>query len=149
MHRPLEMHKLARTAAIAAQAAQRQGKGWEMHDKMFENRKELERDALITYAGAIGLDVARFTADLDNPEVQKEVDSDNAIAESVGATGTPTFFINGRGLRGARPYEAFEEIVKAELGEVNKLIEAGTPLAEIYDKRCQANVAAGPPKEEG
>ena len=149
MHRPLEMHKHARIAAIAVQAASRQGKAWEMHDKLFENRKEIERDAILRWAAELGLDAARFEADLDNAEVQKEVDTDSAAAESAGATGTPAFFINGRGLRGARSFDIFDGVVKEELAEANKLVEAGTPLADVYDKRCQANIAAGPPKEEG
>jgi predicted DsbA family dithiol-disulfide isomerase len=144
MQRPLEMHKNARIAAIAALAAQRQGKFWELHDKMFANRKELDRDDLVRYASEAGLDKARFEADLDSAEVQKQVDEDVATAEKAGVTGTPAFFVNGRSLRGARPYEDFETAVKDEIAEADKLIAAGTPLDQVYDKRCEANVAAGP-----
>ena len=131
------MHAKAMGAALAMQAAGRQGKAWQMHDKMFENNRALDRPDLEKYAEEIGLDVAKFKKDMDDPSVKAEVLADQKIANSVGATGTPASYINGRKVTGAKPFEEFKAIIDAELAEANKLIEQGTPLAEVYKKRSK------------
>src|SRR5207253_6971108 len=69
--RPSDLgHTAAPLAHRAAFAAQQQGKFWEMHDRIFANQREMEREALLAHASALGLDVARFTADLDSPRAQ-------------------------------------------------------------------------------
>jgi hypothetical protein len=96
-HYPLsEIHPRAVLAARAAVAAQRQGKFWAMHDRMYDQQKELERDDLVEHARAIGLDTARFRADLDGAEQRLQVERDRAEAIRLGVRGTPSFFINGR-----------------------------------------------------
>jgi protein-disulfide isomerase len=66
-HLPLRhSHPLAQGAAEAAEAAGAQGKFWDMHDRLFEAEGALEREQLITYAQDVGLEVDRFTHDLDN-----------------------------------------------------------------------------------
>jgi protein-disulfide isomerase len=141
-HRPLEFHKKAKPAAVAMLAADKQGKGWEMHDLMFANRKQLDRSHLVGYATKLGLDVAAFEAAMDDATLAEQVDKDSKYGLDLGATGTPTAFINGRGIRGAKPYGNFDEIVKEEIAEAKKLEAAGTPLAEIYKARCEANKKA-------
>jgi protein-disulfide isomerase len=131
------MHQHAMGAALAMQAAQRQGKAWAMHDKMFENNKQLAREDLERYAGEIGLDVAKFKADMDDPKVKQEVLADQSVANSVGAGGTPTLFINGRKLIGAKPFEEFKAVIDAELKAADALIAAGTPLSAVYEKRSK------------
>ena len=143
VHQPLPFHKNAKPAAIAMQAAAKQGKGWEMHDKMFANQQGLTRDGLLNMAKAIGLDLDEFEADLDSDELKAQVESDQKLARKVGATGTPMFFINGVPLSGAQPFKKFVTVIDAELKEANKLLESGTPIADIYEKRSKANVAAG------
>ncbi|MEZ4254326.1 MAG: thioredoxin domain-containing protein [Polyangiales bacterium] len=93
---PLSGHVRAMPAARAAVAAGKQGKFWEMHDMLFRNQTALEDEDLRKYAQAIGLDVAKFEADLASPEVQAKVDADRAKGEKVNVQGTPTFFVNGR-----------------------------------------------------
>jgi len=137
-HQPLESHAHAMAAAIALQAAQRQGNPWPMHDKMFENRKALTGDDLRSYAEQVGLDVDRFTADVEDPKLKKEVLQDQEIARSVGATRTPTFFINGKRLRGARKVDSFAAIIDAELEEADKLLAGGTPIERVYELRTRA-----------
>ena len=66
-HSPIEGHNDAPLAHRAALAAQQQGKFWEMHDRIFANQRAMERDGLLAHAKALGLDVAKFTADLDSP----------------------------------------------------------------------------------
>jgi predicted DsbA family dithiol-disulfide isomerase len=143
-HMPLEMHPKAKLAAVAMQAARRQGKDRVLHDAMLANRKMLDRADLVGYAKAAELDVAKFEADLDDPSTTKEVDDDMALGLSVGATATPTSFINGVPVRGAKTYETFAAIVQNEIAEADKLLAAGTAIADVYRLRCEANVKAGP-----
>jgi protein-disulfide isomerase len=114
---PLSFHQNAKPAAEAALAAAAQGKFWEMHDKLFENQAALDRMNLIKYAGDLGLDVARFKADLESGKYGAQVDADVAYANSLpgGGMGTPTFFINGRKIAGAYPFEKFDSMIQAAL----------------------------------
>jgi len=97
---PLEIHPLAPLAAVAALAADRQGKFWDMHDAMFARRHSLDRDGLIATATDIGLDITQFTSDLDSPKVKAAVDQDQREGDKVGIQGTPTLFINGQRYNG-------------------------------------------------
>ena len=118
-HYPLEMHKDAPLAHFASVAAQQQGKFWEFHDKVFANQKNIKNDDLMKYARQIGLDMKRFEDDLLSPKTKAIVDADVAEAKSLGVTGTPGFFINGRYLSGAKPFEEFAEVINAELAKRN------------------------------
>ena len=91
MHNALAMHKDARGAAIASLAAQKQGKFWEMHDKMFDNMRALKKDNLEAYAKELGLDVEQFKKDSADAAVAKFVDANQAISVALGARGTPGF----------------------------------------------------------
>ncbi len=93
---PLPGHTHAREAARAAIAAQRQGKFWEMHDRLFANQEHLERVDIERYAQAIGLDMDRFRADLESEATEARVVADRATGAEVGVEGTPTIFVNGR-----------------------------------------------------
>ena len=115
-HNPLPFHSDAPLAAQAAVAADMQGKFWQMHDILFKNQSALKRENLEKYAAEIGLDVAKFKADIDAPATKKQVDDDLKLAKDLGVQGTPNFFINGRPLRGAVPYEQFKTVVDDELG---------------------------------
>jgi len=136
-HQPLPFHDKAMNAAIALQAANRQGKAWAMHDKMFANNTALARPDLDKYAKEIGLDMSKFEKDMSDPKVKEEVLSDQKQANSLGASGTPTFFINGRQLVGAQPFEKFKELIDEEMKKADELIKAGTPLADVYKKRTE------------
>ena len=102
------------------QAARRQGKDWALHDKMFENNQALTRDDIERYAKEIGLDIAKFKKDWDDPKIKEEVTADQQVANAVGASGTPTFFINGRKIAGAMPVDAFATIIDEELKKKGK-----------------------------
>jgi len=93
---PLPMHKDAMNAARASLAAHKQGKFWEMHDKMFGNQRALDIDSLKRYAGQIGLDVAKFEVDLAAKDVQAQIDEDMKLAQASQVNGTPTLFLNGK-----------------------------------------------------
>jgi protein-disulfide isomerase len=98
-HFPLAMHAHAREAALAAEAAEMQGRFWEMHDLLYKEQgawsKAGDVPALLnSYASTIGLDLERFKADLQNPEVAARVDADQKLGASRGVTSTPTLFLN-------------------------------------------------------
>ena len=113
-HYPLSFHRDAPLAHRASLAADRQGRFWEMHDKIFTNSRDLSRRTLIQHAKDLDLDVAQFTRDLDSKEVIALLDRDMAEGERLGITGTPTFVINGRVMSGAQPYENFKVLIERE-----------------------------------
>jgi protein-disulfide isomerase len=134
-NQPLPFHQNAMPAAMAAMEAWEQGKAakfWAMHDKLFENRSALTRPDLEKYAGELGLDVAKFKAALDTKKHEKAIQDDQAVAADVGARGTPSFFINGRPLRGAQPVEKFKEIIDDELKRIEKLKAKGVNGSNVY-----------------
>jgi protein-disulfide isomerase len=103
MNQPLPFHDHAMDAATAFQAAGRQDhdKAWKLHDKMYENNTALTRADIEKYAGDVGLNTGKFKKDWDDPKIKAEVEADQKAATAAGATGTPTFFINGREVVGA------------------------------------------------
>jgi predicted DsbA family dithiol-disulfide isomerase len=118
-HYPLEIHKDAPLAHFASLAADEQGKFWEFHDKLFASQPKIQHDFLQQYAREVGLDVKRFNDDLYSPRLKAKVDADAAEAKALGVTGTPAFFVNGRFLSGAKPFEDFAQAINAELGRLN------------------------------
>lgn len=134
---PLPFHSNAMPAAEASMEvfAQRGANAfWQYHDVLFENQQALSREDLERYAGQIqGLDMARFRAALDNHTHQAAIEADQALARQLGASGTPSFFINGRNLRGAQPLEAFRTLVDEVLGQARERVSGGTPRARLYD----------------
>lgn len=114
---PLPFHAHAELAAEAAMAANAQGKFWPMHDLMFEHQQALERSDLEKYAQQVGLDMNQFKSALDSGKYKSRVQKDAAEGAKVGATGTPTFFINGNRLVGAQPVDAFKKAIDAELAK--------------------------------
>jgi protein-disulfide isomerase len=111
---PLPFHQQAMPAAKAAIAAGKQGKFFEMHDKLFENIKALAPDKYEVWAGEIGLDVAKFKADMDAPETAAQITAEMKEAGDVGVRGTPSFFINGKQPAG-RSFELYKSIIDEEI----------------------------------
>lgn len=98
---PLAMHPHAREAALAAEAASRQGRFWEMHDLLYRNQSSWKDSADVgsdyeTFAQEIGLNTELFRHDLANAGVAARVDAEHAEGEARGVKGTPTLFINGQ-----------------------------------------------------
>jgi protein-disulfide isomerase len=118
-HYPLEFHATARPAAEASACAAAQGKFWEYHDKLFAS-SELSDATLKKIAGEVGLDQAKFDECFAKKQFKADIDKDVADASSVGVTGTPAFFINGRMISGAQPFEKFKEIIDDELSRSSK-----------------------------
>ena len=90
-----ESHPHAEHAAEAAEAAGAQGKFWEMHDALYENQAALEPENLIEYGSGLGLDIDRFTRELNEHIYAPRVREDFRSGVRSGVNGTPSFFING------------------------------------------------------
>ena len=97
---PLSFHKQAKNAAKATHAAGEQGKYWEMHDLIFENYNKLTEDKFEEFATKLNIDMSKFTADYSSTKYDKQIQQDINIGKSVGVSGTPTLFINGKRMRG-------------------------------------------------
>ncbi|MCB9733499.1 MAG: thioredoxin domain-containing protein [Deltaproteobacteria bacterium] len=139
LHQPLSFHQNAMPAATAAVAAMKQGKFWEMHDKLFANQSSLNQQSFESWAKELGLDVEQFKKDMADPATKDFIEKNQAIAMAVGATGTPSFFINGKSLRGAQPFEQFKAVIDEEIKAAD---DAGKTGAEWLKTRTQANNAA-------
>ena len=106
---------VASLLGAAAMAADEQGKFWEYHDKLFANQPKIQREFLLQYAREVGLEMKRFEQALASAKGQPKIDADIAEANSLGTTGTPAFFINGRFVNGAKPFAEFAKVINAEL----------------------------------
>lgn len=112
-HLPLrDVHPHAQLAAEAAEAAARQGAFWAMHDLLLDHQGALLTGDLVDYAEQLGLDVARFTTDLQRHAGAARVAQDVDSADLSGVAGTPTFFLNGRRHHGAYDIETLSNAVR-------------------------------------
>ena len=113
-HLPMSsIHPEAALAHEAAVAAQEQGKFWEMHDLLFQNQIRLRYDDLISYARELGLDVAAFKQALDTRRYRARVRRDLNEARKQEIAGTPTYFVNGVRVVGARSFTEFRRVVES------------------------------------
>lgn len=109
------IHPRAQKAAEAAECAYDQGTFWEYHDALFSHQQALEVAQLKQYAIDLGLNATVFNSCLDGGVKADIVRRDAEDAQRYGVTGTPTFFINGRVLVGAQPYETFRSAIESAL----------------------------------
>ncbi len=118
---PLSFHDRAKPAAVAAHCAGDQGKFWGMYQLIFDNQTELQDEHLKKYAAKVVPDKAKWEECFKKPEGKEAVIQSNMESGmKVGVTGTPAFFINGRRLSGAVPYEEYKRIIEDELGRKRK-----------------------------
>jgi len=127
------MHNRAMPAAMAAEAAGKQGKFWEMHDKLFQDPRALTDENIEKYATEIGLDMAKFKEDLKDKKLEAKIKKQQSQGSTLGARGTPAFFVNGRFLSGAQPFEAFKALIDEEMKKADALLAKGTPKDKLYD----------------
>jgi len=112
---PLSMHRFAQKSAEAARCAGEQGKFWEMHGLLFADQKALQLADLKQRAATLGLKQAQFDECLESGRQAAPVGKDVADGRRAGVTGTPTFFVNGQRVGGAKPYETFASLIDQEL----------------------------------
>jgi protein-disulfide isomerase len=145
-HNPLPFHARAMPAAVAAEEARAQGgpsKFWEMHDRLFDSAPALDRPALEAAAKAAGLDMAAFGKALDGNRHEARIRRDQALVTGIGAGGTPTFFVNGRKIAGAVPYETFKAVIDEELARAEEMVRSGVPARDVY-ARIMEKAATAP-----
>lgn len=118
---PLQGHRNGLPAALAAEAASRQGRFWEMHDLLFTRQKEWGEKQVATpevfegFAQELGLNMEQFRADVASPEVAARVKRDQDAGTGLGVRSTPSFFLNGKRINNPQGYEAFKALLDAEL----------------------------------
>jgi len=116
---PLQNHKFAMKAAIAALAAESQGKFWEFHDLLFENYNRINDQKIQDIALAVGLNQEEYEKMKKDPAIQGKVRQDLSDGRRAGVRGTPTVFINGRRLRD-RSLKGFQEVIDKQLEKLGK-----------------------------
>jgi protein-disulfide isomerase len=111
---PLPMHSYARKAAVAALAADKQGKFWEMHKALFASQRELSDAKVEEIARGLGLKTDQFNKDLKDPSIESLIDRDLSNGRQANVQGTPTIFVNGRQLN-QRSVAGFQQAIDEEL----------------------------------
>ena len=113
-HLPIpERHPLAPMAAEASEAAAAQGRFWEYHDALYAAQPKLSRETMLAVGRDLGLGADRIAADLDSGAHRDRVARDEASAGASGATGTPTFFVNGSRFYGAYDASSLVEALES------------------------------------
>lgn len=113
---PISSHQFARESALAALAAWKQGKFQDYHKKLFENQAQIDEQYLVTAAKEVGLELDRFNADRQGPELTQLLDKDVANAKEIGVQGTPSLFVNGRPLKN-RSMPGLYQLIDEELAK--------------------------------
>jgi protein-disulfide isomerase len=115
----------SRAAANAVECAKDQGAFWQFHDEIFEaeirdgreHNGNLDRPLFLSIAQGMGFDMAEYTSCLDTNKYADKVESDYAVAQTLGVAATPTIFVNDKMIEGALPYENFRLIIEQELAK--------------------------------
>src|SRR6202050_3162603 len=121
---PLSIHDHSIDAASAGRCAGEQGKFWEFHDAMFADQSKLKPDDLKADAKKLGLDTAKFDQCFDSGKFKPAIESDMAQGHDLGIDGTPAFYVNGRPLSGAQPFQRFQETIDEERASGQKQARA-------------------------
>ena len=116
---PLQSHKFARPAAIAALAAGEQGKFWQFHDLLFENYNKLNDQKIQEIARTVGLNMEAYEKKKKDPAIIQRVNQDFLEGRQAGVGGTPTIFINGIRLRN-RSIQGFQAAIDKQLQKLGR-----------------------------
>ncbi len=98
-------------AAKAALAADKQGKYFEMHQKLLSDPGKANKEKALKIAQELDMDVAQLETDMEDPEIQKSLDESRALAETIGVEGTPFYLIGDRSLAGA-PDDLYDQLTE-------------------------------------
>ena len=141
----LPSHGRAARLGAAGLAAFRQGKFWEFHDRLFANPMQNSDEDLLALAQSLGLDVARFRADLDDEAVIEQVKYESALAVSLDLASTPGLVVNGVKGVGWGSYMSVEGRVKQEIARARKIAAGGAPASRVA---YEATRQSGPEGEK-
>jgi protein-disulfide isomerase len=133
---PLPFHSRAEPAAELARAARAQQGDtgfWAVHDLLFDAQPNLEEADLERIAREAKLDVAKAMTAVKAKSFKKVIDDDAEVGDDFEAAGTPHFFVNGRRLAGAQPFDKFKPIIDEEITKAEALLRNGTPRTGLYD----------------
>lgn len=136
---PLAMHKNAMNAAAASLAAGRQGRFWEFADLAFADQRALTENDLMENARKLKLDMVRFKKDYEDPALRQRAKVEGEMATALGATGTPSFFVNGKMQVGWASYGAIRQQIDNEIRAVEALKATGLSLKQARDTRVKEN----------
>ncbi len=100
--------------------------------KWLDNQAHIQDDDLIEYGKTLGLDATKVKAAITEHKHKAELDADQDVADDFQANGTPHFFINGRRLVGAQPFEKFKPIIDEEMKKAEALLSKGVAAKDIY-----------------
>jgi protein-disulfide isomerase len=131
-HMAMSFHRYSSIAAEAGVAAAEQGKFWAFHDQAFAHFGHLTRADLEDFAKAAGLDLVAFRAALDDRRYRDAVIAETAAAEALGIDGTPTMFLNGQPVSGARDEASLEKLVDAMLVHAKDAVAHGVNRHDLY-----------------
>ena len=109
-----KIHQQAMPAAQAARCAAEQGRFWDYHDRLFA-APALDAATLRQHAVALALDLPRFNACVDSSKYAETVQRSRNEALALGLTSTPTLFVNGRMIKGAKSYDLLAGLIDEEL----------------------------------
>ena len=115
-HFPVRSHKYAETAARAALAAEKQGKFWPFHDKLYDNYNKLNDEKVREIAKELKLDMAKFEKDWKDTGIATTVKSDMSEGSRIGVRSVPTVFINGKQVK-RRTLTGMSEMIDKELNK--------------------------------
>jgi protein-disulfide isomerase len=136
-------------AALASAASGRQGKFWEYHDKLFDNQKALDAPSLEKYAQELGLNLDKWKKDMADPGLKAEIEAEQALSGKLGARGTPAFFVNGKYMRGAQPFEAFKTRIEEEIKNASAIMAKGVALGKVYEEIIKNGATEAPAAPAG
>jgi len=142
---PLPGHKNGLPAALAVEAAARQGKFIEMHNILFENqekwgeKRQSDSNIFLPYAEQIGLNIEQFKRDLSEKSVMERVKRDQQSGVELGVQSTPSFFLNGVKIQNTRSYEDFKTLIQAELIKSPANQKIGEKVHEHSDLKVYLN----------
>ncbi|HEY6560870.1 MAG TPA: thioredoxin domain-containing protein [Polyangiaceae bacterium] len=148
---PLPFHQRANPAAALARTAYKEkgNKGfWEAHDMLFENQTALQDTDLQGYAQKLGLNWNTVKTNIDSKKFDEKFTQSQDLASDVNARGTPHFFVNGRRITGAQPFDNFKKVIDEELAKAKALVAQGTPKARIYDEIMKQGKEPPPPEKK-
>lgn len=133
---PLPFHREALPSAEAALEAFAQNGSdgfFAMHDKLFAEQHDLSDARREAFARELGLNVNKFRKAMEDGRHRARIDDDQALAQQLGARGTPAFFINGQLISGAQPEPIFVEVIERQKARAQALLEAGVSRNTLYE----------------